>query len=434
MNRKHRLFFLLFFVIALQSQAQNQGTGLLFLDESEYKKIPLASTAMMGTLPASKDLSAWFPAAGNQGNQTSCVAWAVCYGLKSYQEAVEKKRRPAEASQVYSPSYIYNQIKLQGCNTGGSYIHRALDLLKAEGVLTLQQFPYDPFSCNRIPDGSEKSRARPNAIAEWRTVPLDTDADVKSHIASGFPVVIGMMVDEGFQRLRGSTIYTAPSGAELGGHAMVVTGYDDSRQAFKVLNSWGTGWGENGFGWISYGAFKRRVREAYSAQDIVVNDPTVVNPAPTVDPIPDIPNPVPAANISANLYTMTVLHNVPVNTSMGQFPGMAITVPGNILNATGSSAQLVIRFLMPNGQPLLANPQEYFFRDIHGYVAVGSPVLPVLNNPANTGTATFAIPYYALNLQPTNGMQTYQLNAVATLYINNYEKAKSPPTNMLVRY
>lgn len=421
----------------LAQPEEEQGTGLVFLSDTEYKKIPLASTAMMGTLPSEKDLSSWFPRPGNQGNQASCVAWAVCYGLKSYQEAVERKQKPLSNNQVFSPAYVYNQIKINGCGKG-SYIFKALDLLKTEGVATMQQFPYDQFDCSRIPSGPDKTSARPYAIAEWRTVPLTTEADVKSHIATGFPVVIGMLVDDGFKQMRANDIYTGPSGRELGGHAMVVTGYDDDRQAFKVLNSWGTGWGDNGFGWISYAAFKQRVREAYSAQDIVIADPTNIRPPdepePVDDPVPDIPAPVPSANITAALSNLTVIHNIPVNMPNGQFPGMAITVPGSIRNAVGSNAQIVIRFLMPNGRPLLANAQEGFFRDINGYVAVGSPVLPVFNNPASTGTATFVIPYYALNLIASGGMNAYQLSAVATLYINNFEKARSPATPMTIRW
>ncbi|MGJ1404493.1 C1 family peptidase [Sphingobacterium sp. G1-14] len=440
-NQRSRIFSItfIFLVALLLYRGESVGQGLVFLSESEYKKIPLASTAMMGNLPESKDLSEWFPQPGDQGAQSSCVAWAVCYALKSYQEAVEKRRKPTDYSQIFSPSYIYNQIKLSGCGSG-SYIDRALDLIKQEGVVPYNQFPYDEFNCLRMPSSSEKNNAKPYAIAEWRTVPLENQVDVKSHIASGFPVVIGMMIDEGFQALRGGNIYHYSSGNEKGGHAMVVVGYDDHKGAFKVINSWGTQWGDGGFGWISYTAFKNRVREAYSAQDIVVNDPTTINPVspvtpnPSINPVIDIPAPVPSANISASLNILNVTHNVPVNINGAQYPGMAISVPGSIINARGSSAQIVIRFLMPDGKPLQANIYEPTFRDIHGSVAVGSPVLPVLNDPAQTGTKTFVIPYYALNLIPTNGVQSYSLFAVATLYINNFEKARSPMTNMIVRY
>lgn len=426
------LFTQFFFI---DGKTQEKGTGLLFLSDAEYKKIPLASTAMMGSLPSSKDLSAWFPRPGDQGNQGSCVAWAVGYGLKSYQEAVERKRKPSSLNQTFSPAYIYNQIKISTCKNG-SYIFEALDLLKKEGVATLEQFPYDPKDCSRLPANNEKTGARPFAIADWRTVSFTNEADVKSHIASGFPVVIGMMVDEGFERLRGSSIYRGRSGNELGGHAMVVTGYDDARQAFKVLNSWGTDWGENGYGWISYSAFKNRVKEAYSAQDIIINDPNEPETKPEIDtdPLPNNPIPAPSNNIDAFLSQPIIVHNVPVNMPNGQFPGMVITVPGNISNGVGANAQIVIRFYRPNGQPLLANVQEYMFRDINGLAAVGSPVLPIYIAQANTGTATFAIPYYALNLPPTGGMQIHELAAVATIYINQFEKAKSPFTRLVVRY
>jgi len=45
-------------------------------------------------------------------------------------------------------------------------------------------------------------------------------------------------------------------GGVLGGHAVAIVGYDDSKQAFKIANSWGTGWGVNGYGWISYQLFQ----------------------------------------------------------------------------------------------------------------------------------------------------------------------------------
>ena len=88
------------------------------MDENEYKKIPLASTAGMGTLPPSKDLSDWFPTPGDQGMQSSCIVWAVGYGLKSYKEAVENRIRPESPGSCFSPSYIYNQIKLNSCGGG----------------------------------------------------------------------------------------------------------------------------------------------------------------------------------------------------------------------------------------------------------------------------------------------------------------------------
>ncbi|MFP3366095.1 hypothetical protein R0J93_20810, partial [Pseudoalteromonas sp. SIMBA_148] len=107
-------------ILSVQTNAEN-GTGLRFLDEEQYRDIPLATVSMMGTLPTQADLSRWFPTPGHQGTQSSCVGWAVAYGLKSYQEAVERKTVPSSTNTLYSPSFVYNQIKLNSCG-GGSYI------------------------------------------------------------------------------------------------------------------------------------------------------------------------------------------------------------------------------------------------------------------------------------------------------------------------
>jgi len=51
----------------------------------------------------------------------------------------------------------------------------------------------------------------------------------------------------------------------MGGHAMCVVGYDDTKYggAFQIMNSWGPEWGKDGVGWVRYGDFKNYVREAY---------------------------------------------------------------------------------------------------------------------------------------------------------------------------
>ena len=63
---------------------------------------------------------------------------------------------------------------------------------------------------------------------------------------------------------------------------MLVVGYDDDMNAFKVVNSWGKGWGNDGFVWIDYKAFKEAgdaisdfqvLCEAWITKDIILNLP-----------------------------------------------------------------------------------------------------------------------------------------------------------------
>ncbi|MBK6636022.1 MAG: hypothetical protein IPG38_18605 [Chitinophagaceae bacterium] len=87
-------------------------------------------------------------------------------------------------------------------------------------------------------------------------------------MAKDAPVVIGMMVGGSFmQSMMGKEMW-APTNEDssqmgFGGHAMCVIGYDDRKQAFQIMNSWGPEWGVNGVGWVRYADFKEFVREAY---------------------------------------------------------------------------------------------------------------------------------------------------------------------------
>jgi C1A family cysteine protease len=240
-----------------------RNTGLTFLDENSYRSIPLASTPLLGNVLAEIDLGDKFPRPGNQGTQSSCVGWAVSY-LKTYQEGVERKWTLSQANHQFSPAFIYNQIRTaQGCMGGSNFVD-AMNILRRDGAATLADFPYDEHSCTSMPDAGTKQRARQYAIADWRRVNVQDEMEIKTQIAAGFPVLIGMVVDDAFGRLTGDQVFNGPVGPSRGGHAMVVVGYSDARQAFKVINSWGTNWGKNGFGWIGYATLVRTRRQCSS--------------------------------------------------------------------------------------------------------------------------------------------------------------------------
>jgi hypothetical protein len=80
-------------------------------------------------------------------------------------------------------------------------------------------------------------------------------ADCKTWIDTVGPLVTWLEVYQDFFG-HGSGVYrrsTAPTNTLAGTHFMLVVGYDDGRGAWLCKNSWGTGWGENGFGWVAYG-------------------------------------------------------------------------------------------------------------------------------------------------------------------------------------
>src|SRR5688500_7415334 len=91
------------FLVSLITNLYSQhDTGLIFSNDEDYNKLDEATAPSMGTLPSSVDLSEWFPVPEDQRNQASCVGWAVAYGLKSYQEAIERGVKPLNATNTFS--------------------------------------------------------------------------------------------------------------------------------------------------------------------------------------------------------------------------------------------------------------------------------------------------------------------------------------------
>ncbi len=223
-------------------------------------------------LPEAVSLAKYAPGPGDQKQQGSCVAWSSGYAARTILEAASKRKSPDQVA--FSPSFIYNNIALEDCQ--GSYIQRAMEFMQTTGALPLQQFPYDPGSCNNGGSNSEKNFASQYKIHGFTRLTESDDANginiraVKEHLAKDAPVVIGMMVGGTFmQDMMGQKVWHPGeqdrSQTGFGGHAICVIGYDDRVEggAFEIQNSWGTQWGVNGRAFVRYGDFKEFVREAY---------------------------------------------------------------------------------------------------------------------------------------------------------------------------
>lgn len=223
-------------------------------------------------LPEAVSLLRFAPPRGNQGSQGSCVAWSSAYGAQTVLKAAATHQDPGAI--VFSPSYLYNQIRLEGCE--GSYIQRAMETMKRNGGVPLSQYPYTDQDCSNEPSESLKQQGRGDAIHGFTRLTSGDNINainvraVKEHLAKDAPVVIGMMVGNSFmQNMMGKELWQ-PEGMDqsqigMGGHAMCVIGYDDRKfgGAFQIMNSWGEEWGKDGVGWVRYGDFKDYVKEAY---------------------------------------------------------------------------------------------------------------------------------------------------------------------------
>jgi len=259
------------------------GTGA-DLSEEEYDKAmvyaALADNAK-NPLPESVSLLEYAPKRLNQGRQGSCVGWSSAYAAHTIQHARATGSSPDRVA--FSPSYLYNQIALRGCQ--GTYIHEAMKNMQQGGSLPFEYFPYNERSCSKAPNRNERQEAYKYRIKGYNRLSVDhnkykTDLlAVKQNLAAGAPVIIGMQVGGTFmERMRGRDVWSPTQGdynmRGFGGHAMCVVGYDDYKDggAFQIMNSWGPEWGKNGVGWVRYKDFEYFNKEAYGLYPVSKSD------------------------------------------------------------------------------------------------------------------------------------------------------------------
>lgn len=243
-------------------QPPDYNCGYKAPDAETARSVPVVPAVQHRGLPSSADLAPSMPPVSNQGQQNSCVAWSTAYAMRSYHEQKERKWgydapvTGGRGDHVFSPAFIYNQIN--GGRDQGSVIEHALELMVRDGAAPWSVMPYSDRDYRTQPNAQQRAAAASFKLERYMRLPAANLDSIKAELAAGRPVVFGMAVDEAFYELQ-SQVYDRSGGKNYGGHAMTLVGYDDSKKspnghrgAFKIINSWGTGWGDRGYGWISY--------------------------------------------------------------------------------------------------------------------------------------------------------------------------------------
>ncbi len=260
--------------IAMRSVSPN-GTGYLPTDDATFDGSPRINiVAATRGLPRQVMLTDFLPPVGSQGAQQSCVAWSAAYYVYSYTVAQERHFEPSRVQQAmweFSPSYVYNQAKQPG---GGMNLKQALAVLHDQGCATMAEMPYNPKDDSAIPSDQAKARARKfrNATPAYVFRYLEADSQaIKTYLSERrqpFTTAIPLFSDFPQGPVAKDFVYNLtvdPTRKNLrGGHAVTVVGYDDAKQAFRIVNSWGTGWGDKGFLWISQDFIQKYALEGWT--------------------------------------------------------------------------------------------------------------------------------------------------------------------------
>ncbi len=213
---------------------------------------PIGDASISGTPPASLD---WRDNNGNyvsavtdQKKCGSCWAFAMTAGLESNVLRSQNTGAPVDLSE---------QVMLS-CSGVGSCNGGTLNanFLKKTGLPPESFYPYTATDgdCATAAAGWQDQAKK---IGSWGSV-SKTVAAFKTALNDYGPLPTAFYVYEDFIHYK-SGIYSYTTGKRLGGHAVLLVGYNDAEQYFIVKNSWNTGWGENGYFRIAYSEMKNSV-------------------------------------------------------------------------------------------------------------------------------------------------------------------------------
>ena len=244
------------------------------------------------SLPSSVDLSTspYFPPISDQGGRNSCAAFATTYYQFTY-EYNRLNRTPVSSSGfIASPQWTYSHAVGDSKNEGSS-LSELYDTLKATGAVSDNDVPYDMYDITSewSQDFTLRSKAAEKRVREWYTINIPASTSVitspnstaletvKRRLVSGNVLVSD--TDTGFEYKESNTYGTFITRVgiryENGNrklHAMTIVGYNDNvcvdvngdgvispseKGAFKVANSWGNNWKNNGYVWVLYDALNK---------------------------------------------------------------------------------------------------------------------------------------------------------------------------------
>jgi C1A family cysteine protease len=207
-------------------------------------------------LPTKVDMSPQCPAIYDQGQLGSCTANAIAAAIE-----FDQMKQHLGPPHPFTPSRLfiyYNERVIEHSvnSDAGAQIRDGVKSVAKQGDCPESEWPYDPTKFAQQPPASVFRDATKYKAVSYARV-NQTVTQLKGCLAAGFPIVLGFTVYDSFMSDAVAQTGDAPM-PDLtkehvqGGHAVVAVGYDDGPQRFIMRNSWGTGWGKQGYFTMPY--------------------------------------------------------------------------------------------------------------------------------------------------------------------------------------
>lgn len=206
---------------------------------------------MPGPLLPKVDLREYAPEVYDQGDIGSCTAQALCgcYHYNELKTSHPNTFKPSAMFVYYNERVILGTVDVDS----GAMLRDGIKSMAKQGVCREEMWPYNPEFLWPKPTDTAYAFAATEVVTKYERIPQSLTF-MRDCLCHGHPFVFGTMLYDNFFEVGSDGVVgmPRPGDKDCGGHAMACFGFDHERRMFLVRNSWGSGWGENGYCWMPY--------------------------------------------------------------------------------------------------------------------------------------------------------------------------------------
>ena len=230
---------------------QNYNNFSLIWKEDKLDTRDYLYQATAKSNPKIVDLRLYCSTIENQGSLGSCTGQSIAGAI----ELLNKRNgNPTDVSRLFI--YSYERLMLGTINyDSGAYIRDGIKATNKYGASLERYWPYDIKRFKQEPINEAKIDAQQRKVTRYERV-LNFNGCIDA-LSNGYPVVMGFRVYDSFMTASvaktGNMPYPNTKRERLlGGHAVLLVGYNQTKKMFIARNSWGTGWGDKGYFYMPF--------------------------------------------------------------------------------------------------------------------------------------------------------------------------------------